>query len=135
MRHVRVTNERTGALLGERVAVADGWWGRLRGLLGRPAPGAGEGLLLVPCRAVHMHGMRYPLDVVLLDGRGEVVAAYERLAPGARTRWHRDAWQTLELPAGTLAATGTTLGDTMAIAPATAASRGDAGRPAAEAAA
>ena len=33
------------------------------------------------------------------------------VAPGGRTRWHRDAGSALELPAGTLAATGTLAGD------------------------
>jgi uncharacterized membrane protein (UPF0127 family) len=42
-----------------------------------------------------------------------VVATYHRLAPGARTRWHAGARDALELPAGTLAATGTLDGDTI----------------------
>jgi uncharacterized membrane protein (UPF0127 family) len=36
---------------------------------------------------------------------------YRELAPGARTRWHADAHHALELPAGTLAGTGTAAGD------------------------
>lgn len=89
-------------MLGTQVGIADTFWRRLRGLLGRPPLQAGEGLLLRPCRAVHMHGMKYPLDVIFLDRSGAVVAIYEHLAPGAKTRWHRPAYEALELPAGTL---------------------------------
>jgi hypothetical protein len=43
------------------VAVADRWWPRFRGLLGRDRLPEGEGLLLTPCRSIHMLGMRFPL--------------------------------------------------------------------------
>ncbi|HZE74620.1 MAG TPA: DUF192 domain-containing protein [Gemmatimonadales bacterium] len=110
MRVVRATNQRS-LVLGDRIAVADRWWPRFKGLLGRPGLKAGEGLLLRPCRAVHMMGMRFPLDVAFVDRHGVVVAAYPNLRPGARTRWHRRAESALELPAGTLAASGTQEGD------------------------
>jgi uncharacterized protein len=113
VRYVRVSNLARGTVLGTRVGVADRWWLRLRGLQGRPALAAGEGLLLRPCRAVHMLGMRFSLDVAFLDRRGTVVAGYSRLAPGGRTRWHRAAADALELPAGTLEATDTVEGDTV----------------------
>jgi uncharacterized protein len=116
MRRVRAANGR-GRLLGDRIEVADRWWLRLRGLLGRPVLPAGEGLLLVPCSAVHMLGMRIPLDVAFLDPDGAVVAVYHALAPGARTSWHRAAARALELPAGTLQASGTGVGDTVVCTP------------------
>ncbi len=110
MRHVRVANATRNAALGSRVAVADRWWLRLRGLLGRPQLATGEGLLLEPCRAVHMLGMSYPLDVAFVDESDTVIALYHGLAPRARTRWH-PARYALELPAGTLERSGTDVGD------------------------
>jgi len=116
MRRVRAANGR-GRLLGDRIGVADRWWLRLRGLLGRDALPVGEGLLLDPCRAVHMLGMRIPLDVAFLDAKGAVVAVYHALAPGASTSWHRAAATALELPAGTLQSSGTGVGDTIVCTP------------------
>lgn len=104
-------NPPRGAVLGERVGVADGFWTRLRGLLGRPPLEEGEGLLLVSTQGVHMYGMRYPLDVLFLDRERRVVAAYRGLEPGARSRFHREARYALELPAGTIDRTGTEPGD------------------------
>ena len=114
---LRVLNLDRDAVLGTRVGLADGWWSRGRGLLGRRALHSGEGLLLTPCRSVHMFGMRFPLDVAFLDGEGTVVGQYPDLAPWRRTRWHRAARHALELPAGTLAATGTAPGDRVTWAP------------------
>jgi uncharacterized membrane protein (UPF0127 family) len=58
-----------------------------------------------------MLGMRFALDVAFLAQDGTVVAAYADLKPGARTGWHHKATRALELPAGTLAASGTREGD------------------------
>lgn len=111
MRVVQARNAARGTVLGTRIGLADRWWLRLRGLLGRPPLGSGEGLLIEPCRAVHMSGMGYAIDVAFIARDGKVVATYPALEPGCRTRWHRDAYRALELPAGTLAATGTRDGD------------------------
>lgn len=113
MKYLRAENPARGSILGTRIGLADRWWHRLRGLIGRPALEQGEGLILRPCRAVHMAWMSFPLDVAFLDRRGGVVASYRSLEPGRRTRWHAGALDALELPAGTLAATGTVDGDTI----------------------
>lgn len=113
MRLLRVVNTRQNSELGTRVGLADGWLSRLRGMLARPSPAAGEGLLLTPCRSVHMYGMRFALDVVFLDKRGKVVAIYPSLLPGSRTHWHRDAVHALELPVGALRGSGTAVGDVL----------------------
>jgi uncharacterized protein len=94
-----------------RVRVADRFWLRARGLLGRPALAEGEGLLLRPCRAVHTWGMRYPIDVAFLDLSGTVVASYPSLAPSRHTRRHSNAECALELPAGALARSSVHVGD------------------------
>jgi uncharacterized membrane protein (UPF0127 family) len=113
MKLLRVVNSARNSELGSRVAVADTWLSRLRGMLGRPALSPGEGLFLTPCRSVHMYGMRFPLDVVFLDAAGIVVAAYRSLAPASRSGWHRNAVHALELPAGTLERTGTAVDDVL----------------------
>jgi uncharacterized protein len=113
VRYLRAENPARGSVLGTRIGLADRWWYRLRGLIGRSALESGEGLILRPCRAVHMAWMSFPLDVAFLDKRGGVVASYHALAPGDRTRWHSGAVDALELPAGTLTATGTVEGDTI----------------------
>ena len=82
-------------------------------MLARPRPQRGEGLLLTPCRSIHMVGMRYPLDVAFLDRTGAVVAIYASVAPGLTTRGHRKAAHALELPAGSLEESGTMVGDVL----------------------
>lgn len=114
MKTLKVVNATRGSVLGDRVGLADRFLSRLRGLIGRGRLDEGEGLLLVPCRAVHMYGMAYPIDVAFADRGGEIVALYRGLAPGARTKWHGAARVALELPSGSLAGTGTRIGDRVA---------------------
>src|SRR5690606_1108949 len=54
---------------------------RLRGLLGRPPPPPGYGLLIRPCRAIHTIGMRYAIDVVFFDQKGRIVRAIPHVRP------------------------------------------------------
>lgn len=111
MRYLRIFNATRHSVLGTRIGVAETWWTRLRGFLGHPEPQPGEGLMLVPSRGVHMHGMKYPLDVIVLDHAGSVVHTYAELQPGRRTPYHREAQYIIELPVGTIAATRTVPGD------------------------
>jgi len=115
---VEVRNVARREVLARKVAVATGWWSRARGLIARPRLRRHEGLLLRPCRAVHMMGMAYPIDVAFLDADARVLATYDTLRPGRLTRFHRAAAAALELPPGVLAATRTAVGDLLELLPA-----------------
>jgi uncharacterized membrane protein (UPF0127 family) len=111
MRQVRVVRDDSGVGVGSKVAVADSWWHRFRGLLARPALKVGEGLLLIGCGSVHTIGMTYPIDVAFVDADGRVVRSYPRLRPWRVGLGGDEAVHALELPAGRLAETGTVAGD------------------------
>lgn len=113
MKPIRVVNRTRGTVLGGRVLLADDLMARMRGFLFRTEPSAGEGILLSPCQAVHMFGMRFPLDVVFIDESGTVVATHPDLRPWKWTGLHRKALHALELPAGTILGTGTRTGDAL----------------------
>jgi len=72
---------------------------RLRGLTGRAALGDGEGLRIPRCRSVHTFGMRFALDLVWLDRRGEVVRV-DRGVPPRRVRSCLRARSVVEVGAG-----------------------------------
>ncbi|HEX8205985.1 MAG TPA: DUF192 domain-containing protein, partial [Solirubrobacteraceae bacterium] len=77
-----------------RIVAARGWR-RLRGLAFSD-PGAA--LWIPRCRSVHTFGMRYALDLVWLDGRGEVVRV-DRAVPPGRLRVCLRARSVVEAPA------------------------------------
>ena len=111
MNRVSVTQVISGVQVGTRVAVANSFWRRLRGLLALGPLQAGEGLLLLHCDSVHTVGMGYPIDVAFLDAEGRIVNCIAALAPWRVGRGEEGAVHTLELPAGRLEETGTVPGD------------------------
>jgi uncharacterized membrane protein (UPF0127 family) len=110
MRAGAVVHAERGTCLVPRVWRAESAWERLRGLLGRPSLGPGEGLWLEPCAMVHTVGMRYALDLAFIDRRGRVCRLVHGLAP-ARLAGCAAARTTLELAGGALAASGIRIGD------------------------
>lgn len=71
----------------------------------------GEGLLIRPCNSIHTHFMRFPIDVLYVSRADRVIAIDENMGPWRFGRIQRGARYVVELPAGTVAATGTEVGD------------------------
>ncbi len=78
--------EAAGRCLAEPLWMAVGMEERTRGLLGCDGLPAGAGLLIPDCRLIHTFGMRFPLDLVFLDGQGRVVHVRWAVPPG-RLAW------------------------------------------------
>lgn len=128
-----ITNRTRGTVLGSEVMLADGWWSRLRGYLGRAKPESGQGILLAPCKAIHTMGMSFPIDVLFLDRGGKVLASLRGVQPWRGARRVSAAKYVLEVPEGTIEATGTEPGDELAWSPqrspSAAANRANGGQP------
>ena len=89
---------------------------RLRGLIGRPLPEPGHGLLLSPARSVHTCFMRFPIDIVFVD-RDLVVLGVARAVGPWRLRGRRGARAVLELAAGEAERAGIGAGDRLLLQP------------------
>src|SRR5215470_7123096 len=114
MSFLRARNVTRATIVAERVEVAETSETRRRGLLGRTGLEPGTGLWLVPCEWVHMFGMKFPIDIVVLDKHNVVVGVQEALKPGWIGRIFWRAHSTLELPVGTIRAAGIVKGDQIA---------------------
>lgn len=107
-----------------RLDVADSWLARLRGLIGRGALAAGEGLYLPGTNGVHMFFMRFAIDVVFVgapraDGTQEVLALKPDLRPWTGlVPWVRGARGAIEVAAGAVAGSGLRVGDYVRLEPA-----------------
>ncbi|CEG28324.1 DUF192 domain-containing protein [Bacillus sp. B-jedd] len=93
------------------VIKADSFFTRFKGLMFRKEPISNEGLWILPCNAVHMFFMSFPLDIVLLNEQHNVVRCYPHLKPWTATKPEKRAHSTLELPAGTISRLGIEIGN------------------------
>jgi uncharacterized membrane protein (UPF0127 family) len=73
-----------GSVACERCVVADSFFTRLRGLLGRRELSRDEGLLIRPGSSIHTWFMRFPIDVVFLDRDLRVSPLVRRRRVGSR---------------------------------------------------
>ncbi len=111
-------------VLATDVETAEGLWAKFKGLMGRPALAPGAGLWLPDSNGIHMMFMRFPIDAVFVGnpagggagGARTVVSVHPNL-PAWRglVPLMRGAHGVLELPAGTIASTGTAVGDEIAL--------------------
>jgi uncharacterized protein len=109
-----ITVEReNGEVLCERCVLADTFWTRFRGLLGRKELAESEGLLIRPASSVHTLFMRFPIDVVFLDRELTVLKVRTRMRPW-RTAARFRARSVLELTAGECERLGLEVGDRLA---------------------
>jgi uncharacterized membrane protein (UPF0127 family) len=93
----------SGTVVCERCRVADTFWLRFRGLMGRASLPADEGILFERTGSIHMFFMRFPIDVVFCDRELRVVKVVRGLAPW-KTAGARGAKVTIELAVGAAAA-------------------------------
>jgi len=112
----------TGAVVADRIAVADTHATRAVGLLSRDGLEPGEGLWIVPSRGVHTFWMRFAIDVIAVDDRGVIIDRVADMRPWRIRLPRRGTAGVLELRAGTLDESGTRVGHRIELAQAQAGS-------------
>ena len=116
---VYVYNQTRETFLATGAKVADGYFSRLVGLLGKTRrwARAGRGLWIVPSHGVHTIGMTFSIDLVFLDRQKQVVHVDECVRPFRISKVSLKASSVLELPPHTIFRTGTQVGDQLEIRP------------------
>jgi hypothetical protein len=105
-----------GRIVCESVVVADSYWRRMKGLLGRRRLRGGAGMVLRPSWSVHTWFMRFAIDVVFLD-HDQVVLRIDRGLRPFKTATCRGAREVVELAAGECDRRGLREGDRVTWAP------------------
>ena len=109
-------NETRGTRIADELEIASSLWARFMGLMGRAPLPAGHGLWLGG-NGIHMMFMRFPIDAVFLgrpssDGGRPVLSVHRALRPWTGlVPLVRGAEGVLELPVGSIDASGTERGD------------------------
>lgn len=116
-RSVCIYNKTRETFVATEATVADGYFTRLIGLLGKTKRWAklGRGLWIVPSRGVHTIGMLFPIDLIFLNKEGLVVHTEEYLKPFRISRISLKASSVLELPPYSIYRSGTKVGDKLEI--------------------
>jgi uncharacterized protein len=119
MQPIIIRNRTRETVIATGGELANTFWTRGLGLMGRRALPDGYALIIYPEWSIHMLFMRIPLDVLFVAADDTVVGIKHRLAPwvpfaGVSPRRGK---YVIELPAGALAKTGTLVGDALELTP------------------
>lgn len=112
MKAINVTNS---TVLATKLEVANGFYSKLKGLIGRDCLEEGSGLWMARCRAIHTFWMRFPIDVVFLDKDLTVRKAFRGVKPFHQIVCCFSAKGVLELPEGTIERAHIRIGDRIEI--------------------
>jgi len=93
------------------VRMADNYFSRLMGLMGKPGLSPQQGLWILPCCDIHSFFMRFEFDAIFVNKQHQVLHLVERMKPWRISKFVKGGHAVLELPAGAIAESGTQVGD------------------------
>ena len=83
-----------------KIKIADNFFSRLRGLIGKNFLPQGEGLLIAPCQSIHMCFMKFPIDAIYIDKNFVVKKIVPNLKIWTGFSICLSAWGVVEVAAG-----------------------------------
>lgn len=95
----RLVGREDHAVIVDRLELADRFAPRFLGYQFRPEPPPGSGLLLAPCSSVHTVGMRFAIDLLMLDRDGLLLAIRRGLRPWRAALGAPRTYAIVEIPA------------------------------------
>lgn len=106
-----------GRVIVDRLAVANTFWTRLKGLMGNDSLQPDEGLLIQGegGGGIHCFFMKIPIDLVYLDQQGQIVHLTRQMRPWTVARPILRARDVIECYPGTIARHGLMLGEVIQI--------------------
>ncbi|SMB94864.1 hypothetical protein SAMN00808754_1127 [Thermanaeromonas toyohensis ToBE] len=102
-------------VLAHQVRLACTFKERFKGWMGKQKLEDGEALLLYPCKGIHTWFLRFPLDILFLSKEGKVLLALKNFPPFRFSPWVLSSQAVVELPAGRILATNTSVGDKLVL--------------------
>lgn len=112
-----ILNCTTHSELAFQVIKAGNFFARLVGLVNFKSLGTKAAFYIEPCSGVHTFGMKYPIDIVFLNSKGQVVKVTRDLKPNRITHIIPSASRVLEFPSNILKDKLIKTGDVLEINP------------------
>jgi len=110
---MRLINQTKNTILAEDVFIARTPFQRIKGLLGKKRFSSGQAIILEPCNSVHTFFMCFPIDVLFADKNNSVVKTVRQMRPFRVTGICLKSKFIIELPAGVIDASKTSVGDSI----------------------
>ena len=112
---MKIFNLTRKTLIAENAQIADTFSSRMIGLLNRESLGPEEALVITECQSIHMVFMKFPIDVIFVDGSNQVVGLVKEIKPFCFSPIFFKASKAIELPVQSIEKSQTQFGDSLQI--------------------
>lgn len=113
---MKLINKNNGKILADRIELADNFFSRTKGLLGKSELCRGEGLHIIPCSSIHSFFMKFAFDAVFINKKNEVVYLIKNMPAWKISKVCFLAHSVVELPSGVIKESETNIGDVLEFA-------------------
>ena len=110
---MKLINKKNDKILANNLKIADNFFKRVKGLLGRKALDKGEGLHIIPCNSIHSFFMKFNFDAIFLNKNNEVVYLIEEMPAWHVSKICFSAYSVVELQSGVIKETETSISDVL----------------------
>ena len=99
---MRIVIEHKNIIIATDVRMANTFWSRFKGWMGKKYVGDHEALIIQPCASVHTFGMKFAIDVLFLNSNNQVIHQMSDLKPNRISALIPHTCTIIELKEGTL---------------------------------
>ncbi len=111
----QILNQTKNTSLADNGLLANTFWTRMKGLLGRKKLFKDEALIITKCNSIHMFFMEFSIDVIFLNKENYVVGIVNDIKPNRLSAIYWKANYAIELPVGVISSSKTSVGDHIVI--------------------
>lgn len=111
MKKVKVWNKTKESMILPKVYIAEGFFNRLRGLMGKKELDLDTGLLIRPCNSVHTFFMRFSIDIAFMNKDNQVCYIIHSMEKNKISPIVPKAFSIVEAPSGTFKGSNVEIGD------------------------
>jgi len=108
---MKLINKTRDKILAENLIVADNFFSRSKGLLGKKSLPDNEALLIIPCSSIHSFFMKFEFDAVFLNKKNEIVYIIQGMQAWRTSKICLEAHSVIELSSGKIRETFSEVGD------------------------
>jgi len=107
----KIVNLTKNQIIADNVNIAQSFFQKTKGLIGRTKLNKGEGLYISGCRSIHMFFMQFSIDVIFIDKNYEITKIITDLKPFRLAFGTYFSNGVIELPCGILEQKSCDIGD------------------------
>lgn len=108
---IKLIDKKSKKVILTDIKIADNFYSRLIGLLGKSSLDRGQGLIIKPCKSVHSFFMRFPIDVAFIDKHNKICFLMNSMQVNKISPFVITASYVIEAPSGTFKSTKVRIGD------------------------